>query len=311
LSEMTPSNPEPSEKLRGVRERHAYIFRSLKHPDEVRSLRAIYGPNFYLVAAYSPEEGRKSDLASRIAKSRGTPLSPDFDSAERLIERDRSEGGLAWGQNLEATFHLADFFVDVRRPQVMSDAIGRFVQLIFGHPFLTPTLEENAMFHAKAAALRSAEPSRQVGAVVADSDGSLISVGVNEVPKFGGGFYWPGDPNDRREYTMEFDSSEARRLKLVSDTLEHLKCAGWLTADASAGTRDEIARRAIRSDSPPLPKSSMIRNVIEFGRAVHAEMAAITEAARRGVSIAGCTMYATTFPCHLCARHIVAAGFCG
>jgi len=43
-------------------------------------------------------------------------------------------------------------------------------------------------------------------------------------------------------------------------------------------------------------------------RAVHAEMAAITDAARRGVSIANTTMYVTTFPCHLCAPHIVAAG---
>src|SRR5437870_9308439 len=32
------------------------------------------------------------------------------------------------------------------------------------------------------------------------------------------------------------------------------------------------------------------------------------DAARRGVSVRNCTMYVTTFPCHLCARHIVAAG---
>jgi len=37
-------------------------------------------------------------------------------------------------------------------------------------------------------------------------------------------------------------------------------------------------------------------------------MAALIDAARRGVSVAGCTMYVTTFPCHLCARHVVAAG---
>jgi hypothetical protein len=32
------------------------------------------------------------------------------------------------------------------------------------------------------------------------------------------------------------------------------------------------------------------------------------DAARRGVSVEDCTMYVTTFPCHLCARHVVAAG---
>ena len=37
-------------------------------------------------------------------------------------------------------------------------------------------------------------------------------------------------------------------------------------------------------------------------------MAAITTAARLGISLAGSTLYVTTFPCHICARHIVASG---
>jgi len=49
-------------------------------------------------------------------------------------------------------------------------------------------------------------------------------------------------------------------------------------------------------------------NIIEFGRAVHAEMAAICYAAKIGVSLKGAYLYCTTFPCHECARHIVASG---
>jgi len=66
--------------------------------------------------------------------------------------------------------------------------------------------------------------------------------------------------------------------------------------------------QAVSGKQPAIPKSAQIRNLIEFGRAVHAEMAALMDAARRGVAVEGCTMYVTTFPCHLCARHIVAAG---
>jgi deoxycytidylate deaminase len=63
------------------------------------------------------------------------------------------------------------------------------------------------------------------------------------------------------------------------------------------------------SDDPPsLTEKALLRDIIEFMRAVHAEMAAITSAAKRGVSVDGCVMYATTFPCHECARHIVAVG---
>jgi len=51
-----------------------------------------------------------------------------------------------------------------------------------------------------------------------------------------------------------------------------------------------------------------IFDITEYGRAVHAEMEALLSCARVGVSPAGGTLYSTTFPCHNCAKHIVAAG---
>jgi deoxycytidylate deaminase len=56
-------------------------------------------------------------------------------------------------------------------------------------------------------------------------------------------------------------------------------------------------------------KASHIGDLIEFSRAVHAEMDAIISLARAGTpGIMGAHLYTTTFPCHSCARHIVAAG---
>jgi deoxycytidylate deaminase len=55
-------------------------------------------------------------------------------------------------------------------------------------------------------------------------------------------------------------------------------------------------------------KDAQLMDIIEFGRIIHAEMSAITDAARLGRQTAGSTLYCTTFPCHLCAKHIVAAG---
>jgi deoxycytidylate deaminase len=46
----------------------------------------------------------------------------------------------------------------------------------------------------------------------------------------------------------------------------------------------------------------------EFGRVVHAEMEALLSCTRAGVSCVGATLYCTTFPCHNCAKHIIAAG---
>ncbi|WP_425516553.1 deaminase [Pseudohalocynthiibacter aestuariivivens] len=46
----------------------------------------------------------------------------------------------------------------------------------------------------------------------------------------------------------------------------------------------------------------------EYGRMVHAEMNAITDAARLGRGVKNAILYVTTFPCHNCAKHIIAAG---
>ena len=54
--------------------------------------------------------------------------------------------------------------------------------------------------------------------------------------------------------------------------------------------------------------SSEINDITEYGRSVHAEMEALLSCARNGVSCVGKTLYSTTFPCHNCAKHIIAAG---
>jgi deoxycytidylate deaminase len=55
-------------------------------------------------------------------------------------------------------------------------------------------------------------------------------------------------------------------------------------------------------------RDGRIGDLLEFSRAVHAEMEAIISAARKGVTTVGAKLFVTTFPCHYCARAIVAAG---
>lgn len=57
----------------------------------------------------------------------------------------------------------------------------------------------------------------------------------------------------------------------------------------------------------PLANRAVL-DLTEFGRVVHAEMCAICDAARLGRSLKGATLYVTTFPCHNCTKHILAAG---
>jgi cytidine deaminase len=287
----------------------AYIFRSLKNPGEIESLRRIYGSSFYLIAAYTSLQDRRVSLAKRIAKTRNSfPYGKHFAAVDKLIDRDQEEIGNKSGQNTRNSFHLADLFVDTGAPEKLEQSITRFVELLLGHPFHTPTREEYSMFHAQAAALRSAELGRQVGAAIATQEGDIIAVGCNEVPKAGGGLYWCGDAPDNREFRSGVDGVEEQKRNLIAETLWVLKEKGWLEKDKCSLSTDQLVELALDPRNPVLTKDLKIRSLIEFGRAVHGEMAALTDAAKRGVSVNECVMFVTTFPCHLCARHIVTAG---
>lgn len=55
-------------------------------------------------------------------------------------------------------------------------------------------------------------------------------------------------------------------------------------------------------------KSAAVMDITEYGRAVHAEMEALLSCARSGISTRRGTLFSTTFPCHNCAKHLIAAG---
>lgn len=69
---------------------------------------------------------------------------------------------------------------------------------------------------------------------------------------------------------------------------------------ADAEKRSAIEAAVTRTD---------VKALIEFSRSIHAEMEAILSVAREGKhSLVGATLFTNTYPCHNCARHIVAAG---
>jgi cytidine deaminase len=276
-------------------ERVVYVLRSFKRPEEIKLLRDVYGSRFLLIGVAATEEARRAFLERRTRETRIPPHSlvavhPPTD----LIARDEREERVPHGQDVRDTFHRADCFVEV--DDMLSLQIGRVLDILFDDPKRSPTKEEFGMFQAVAAARRSAELGRQVGAAVCTNDGDVVAVGVNEVPKPGGGLYWEGDLHDAREVARGSDTNRKQRREIAEDIASRLGAKGLLPGEASIDKVLEVV------------ETSALGDIIEFVRAVHAEMAALMDAARRGVKVDGCTLYATTFPCHHCARHIVAAG---
>ena len=165
----------PPETTDGVLFKTAHVVRSLKHPDEVRALRRIYGSGFFLIGITVAEAERRTFLGDDKGCSK--------EEIDKLFRRDEHEedaryvaDGENFGQRTRDTFHLADAFIALDD----EDQLKRFLNLIFGCPFITPSLDEHAMFLAFSAALRSADLSRQVGAVVVTGAGDVAAVGANE-----------------------------------------------------------------------------------------------------------------------------------
>ncbi len=288
--------------------RTAYIIRSLKTPEEVALLREVYGKSFIALGAYASKASRRRYLRERILQSCSEPPALDPDAlAAAILHRDAEEPEGIFGRNVEATFPLADFFVEADGgPEELERSLSRIVELLFGNLFHAPTRDEYGMFHAVTAGVRSASLARQVGAAICTEEGELIALGCNDVPKAGGGLYWEGDEGDARDHLRGYDFNDQMKLLFLRDILARLQRSGWLEESFENLGEEELLERAL------LPGSALrqaeLMKVIEYGRSVHAEMAALMDAAKRGIAVEGCTLYTTTFPCHNCAKHIIASG---
>lgn len=263
----------------------AHILRSLKHPDEVELLRNVYGEGFYLVSVFSSWTKRLEYFERKnISKA----------DAEYLINRDESEE-FDLGQQTREVFHLADVFIDADKPN-LGEQISRCLDIIFGYPYYTPTKDEYAMYLAFAASVRSGDLARQVGAVISSSDGEIIATGANDVPCFGGGLYWIDHAEkDNRDYKKGVDTNTAYKNEIILELMEKIY--------KGFENEEELLKRGKK-----YLKNTKLFDITEFGRAVHAEMEALLSCSRKGVSPTGGTLYCTTFPCHNCAKHIIASG---
>lgn len=289
LSKMAAIEVSKRRELQ-VDARVIYIINSLKHPEEIRALRDIYGTGFYLFAVHS-DEGIRDKFLKQFCHI------DNMAHRKELIARDKDED-LGYGQSTSSAFHLADFFLteDGDHTKVWN-SLERYFDLIFGNPFRTPTFQEYSMFMAHAASIRSADLSRQVGAVITRGT-DIISSGSNECPKAFGGTYWPLFNNETKEI---YDEPNGRDYKRGSDhnAKEKNIIVEKLKKNIPIDVLDVLNKNI---------KDSGLKDITEYGRVVHAEMDAILGCARRGVSTQDSVMFCTTYPCHNCAKHIVASG---
>jgi len=274
--------------------RTAYLLDQLKRPEEVDLLRTLYRNLFYLVGVTRSYAHRLRTLLD---------LNMRREEAESLMAIDRQESS-DFGQRLERTLQLADVFV---RNEVDADpllTLRRFIRLLHGDSAISPTCEEIGMYAAYAASLKSACLSRQVGAAIANDRGEILATGCNDVPAQGGGVHPRQGVGDQRCLHMKTHLCHNDRSKH-----QLLREIGAVLRRALPVVANGVPQAAMDSAMDAIYSQTRLGYLIEFSRAVHAEMDAILTMARTCTpGLLGSTMFTTTFPCHSCARHVVAAG---
>lgn len=296
----------------------AYILDSIRHPAEVLLLRRIYQEAFVLIGVVCDEPVRLARIVKKYENAGEVRAKAFMKRDARAVEKH--------GQRVSDAFHLSDFFVDNSADRKHADGssnedwlinedLSRLVKIITHSDVVRPYSSESAMYHAFGAQMRSACMSRQVGAAIVDKSGNVVAVGSNEVPCAGGGVY--GEVFDYEQTP----NKDPNRKPTRDDRCVYRSAAGEKPYCSNTHMQNEIIDelidniaelKALGGERKALLKKELHENrigsLLEFSRAVHAEMDALLSAARKGVSPKGARLFVTTFPCHYCARHIVSAG---
>ncbi len=262
-----------------------FIFDSIKNPNEIIFFKEIYKSAFFLFGILTTE-----NVCLQRIKNKG------YSELEfhEIFEVDSGNKQEKHEQQVRDCVKSADIFIrnDITNLDELKSKLNRYIDLLLRSNVVTPSAHETAMHHAFVASASSACMSRQVGVAIVSENGSLLSTGHNDVPKAFGGLY-------------------------DSDSKPDQRCFGKGGICYNDKHKDEIYNELFKlfggdstfSEFKAKVKTTRVKELIEFSRAVHAEMDAITQISRTGRGTTSkATLYTTTFPCHNCARHIVASG---
>lgn len=275
-----------------------FLVDCLKNPYDLKVLRDIYRDQLFFLFIHANRNvrwRRAKDYKSWTDDER--PQFEEYDAIDKDEKSRNPEIGEA-GQRVQALAPLADYYItsNGNRDKLQQNA-NRFIELIFGDGKNQPTLAERTMHVAFSAANRSFCLSRQVGAAIIDSDGNLLSVGHNDVPRANGGLY-------TQEYGLDSRCYLVGDRRCINDTNKQER---FLDVARKVCKRIELKEK--EEEILAVLQKSSFADVTEYCRAVHAEMEALLALTRiAGPSSKSATMCVTTQPCHNCTKHIIAAG---
>jgi len=266
------------EQITGEPAQEKWVVDSIRNPHEVLAFRRAL-PGFFLCSVVADVEVRWSRVQQFYKKNRQV-----FDEDD---SRDADEN-LEHGQRVRECCSLADIVISNEVDYVYGNLdqvahgkeIERYISMMEGRVAFRPTPEETYMAVAYAISRRSSCLKRKVGAVIVSPQGSIIGSGCNEVPR------------------------ELRTCVELVGGCYRDKVFQHFSEGVTPLVSDDFQRRQVLQFTDETFKN------LDYCRALHAEENAILSVVGCGgfVSLAGSTLYTTTYPCNLCANKIAQVG---
>jgi deoxycytidylate deaminase len=296
-----------------IKEQHSscpgdgYVVDSIRNPAEIKALREAF-PNFVLVAVFA-------DYSTRWERVRDTyGGSKDSFDADEL--RDKGTYEPIHGQHISKCFFEADLIlsnnkhINVKTPEQktyleMKNTIDNYMRAFEEPTSSEPTIDESLMAIAYAIGRRSKCKKRRVGAIIVDDSHNILSSGFNGVPK--------GLLDCSNEHGDCYRDSHRDKLRgnIAADIAKSaVKAIGEECPKIDKETKDSIeekTKRVAESISTDIVKRI---KVLELCRSLHAEENAIMNlvGTSKTYSFENCSLYASTYPCNLCANKIAQTG---
>jgi deoxycytidylate deaminase/dephospho-CoA kinase len=274
------------------------VIDSIRNLGEIQRLREHFGYQFMLIAILATPEARWIRIGSTeyTDKSRSKL---DFVEDDQRDKNEETE----FGQQVELCIDEADIFIDNTGTVPLSsfkEKVLKFSDLATGREKRFANPDEIYMHMAFSSAHGSKCLKRNVGAVLVDERGEVVSVGYNENPL--GTFPCVQEPTYEgrcyrdivRNSHFETLSNKGVRCPICGNVIPVIEGPPWRCPScAVSGVKTNL-------ESFFFPDRAMT-----WCTAIHAEDRAILAAGERA---AKARLYTTTFPCFQCAEKIANVG---
>ncbi len=271
------------------------VIDSIKNPNEAKFFKERYS-SFYLLAITADEEQRNKRLINDFGLNSKQIENISNIEYPKSLEGYRKFTSLNIQQCIQfSDIHINNNDVAGKNLSSLTWKLAKYVALVFHPGLVNPSADERLMQVAHVAKLNSGCISRQVGAVITDSDLSIKAIGWNDVPR--------GQTpcvlrsaisllkNENGEIFSDYEKTDTRFREEFTTIFSSKIDKGQLL-----GCNLSFCFKDIKNFADG--KENQVHT-----RALHAEENAFLQISKYGgAGIRGGCLYTTASPCELCAK---------